>query len=187
MSQPTVTTQVGQLEALYKVELFTAPAAACSPTEMGERLVICSPDLRPGGRSHSAAAVRGELRSGHCAWRQSGPPTSRAMLVAFHQRSPGIKVSVSTGNSQAVLDRPVGLHRRCGRAGAGGKRRALRVHALQRACGDDLLFGQSTALRNGAASASPELQGRGLILLANRGPPRARPSRRPWKRRVSHA
>ena len=42
VSQPTVTTQVGQLEALYNVELFHRTGRRVRPTEVGERLAHLS-------------------------------------------------------------------------------------------------------------------------------------------------
>lgn len=106
VSQPTVTTQVGQLEALYKVELFHRTGRRVRPTELGERLLQLSRQIF----SLEAEAVQllgdtGELRSGHLRVAAVGPSHVTRMLVAFNQRYPGIKISVSTGNSQEVLDR----------------------------------------------------------------------------------
>lgn len=47
----------------------------------------------------------GELRSGHLRVAAVGPSHVTRMQVAFNQRYPGIKVSLSTGNSQDVLGR----------------------------------------------------------------------------------
>lgn len=47
----------------------------------------------------------GELRSGRLRVAAVGPHHVTKMLVAFNQRYPGIKITVSTGNSQEVLDR----------------------------------------------------------------------------------
>ena len=106
VSQPTVTTQVGQLEDLYKVELFHRTGRRVRPTELGERLLQMSRQIF----SLEAEAVQllrdaGELRSGFLRVAAVGPSHVTRMLVAFHQRYPGIKISVSTGNSQDVLDR----------------------------------------------------------------------------------
>lgn len=106
VSQPTVTTQVGQLEALYKVELFHRTGRRVRPTELGERLLQLSRQIF----SLEAEAVQllgdtGELRSGQLRVAAVGPSHVTRMLVAFNQRYPGIKISVSTGNSQDVLDR----------------------------------------------------------------------------------
>ncbi|MDM0044186.1 LysR substrate-binding domain-containing protein [Variovorax dokdonensis] len=106
VSQPTVTTQVGQLEALYKVELFHRTGRRVRLTEMGERLLQLSRQIF----DLEAEAIQllresGELRSGHLRVAAVGPSHVTRMLVAFNQRYPGVKVSVTTGNSQDVLDR----------------------------------------------------------------------------------
>jgi aminoethylphosphonate catabolism LysR family transcriptional regulator len=106
VSQPTVTTQVGQLEELYKVELFHRTGRRVRPTEIGERLLHLSRQIF-GLESEAVQLLRdaGELRSGHLRVAAVGPSHVTQMLVAFNQRYPGVKVSVSTGNSQGVLDR----------------------------------------------------------------------------------
>jgi aminoethylphosphonate catabolism LysR family transcriptional regulator len=106
VSQPTVTTQVGQLEALYKVELLHRTARCVRPTEIGERLLHLSRQIF----SLEADAVQllrnaSELRSGHLRVAAVGPAQVTPMLASFRQRYPGVKVSVSTGNSQEVLER----------------------------------------------------------------------------------
>lgn len=106
VSQPTVTTQVKLLEELYKVELFHRTGRGVRLTEIGERLLQQSRQIF----SLEADAVQllgdaGELRSGHLRVAAVGPHHVTKMLVAFNQRYPGIKISVSTGNSQDVLDR----------------------------------------------------------------------------------
>ena len=106
VSQPTVTTQVRTLEDLYKVELFHRTGRRVRLTEIGERLLQQSRQIF----SLEADAVQllgdaGELRSGHLRVAAVGPHHVTKMLVAFNLRYPGIKISVSTGNSQDVLDR----------------------------------------------------------------------------------
>lgn len=106
VSQPTVTTQVRQLEELYKVELFHRTGRRVRPTELGERLLQLSRQIF-GLESEAVQLLRhaGELRTGHLRVAAVGPSHATKMLVAFNQRYPDIKVSVSTGNSQDVLDR----------------------------------------------------------------------------------
>ncbi len=106
VSQPTITTQVGQLEELYKVELFHRAGRRVILTEMGQRLFQISRQMF-GLESDALQLLResGELRTGHLRVAAVGPSQVTDMLAAFHQRYPGIKVSVSTGNSQDVLDR----------------------------------------------------------------------------------
>lgn len=106
VSQPTVTTQVGQLEELYKVELFHRTGRRVRPTEVGERLLQMSRQIFSlEGEAVQLLRDAGELRSGHLRVAAVGPSHVTKMLAAFHPRYPGIKISVSTGNSQDVLDR----------------------------------------------------------------------------------
>jgi len=106
VSQPTVTTQVRQLEALYKVELLHRTGRRVRPTEIGERLLHLSRQIF-GLEADALQLLRdaGELRSGQLRVAAVGPSHVTRMLVAFNQRYPGIQVSVSTGNSQEVLGR----------------------------------------------------------------------------------
>lgn len=106
LSQPTVTTQVGQLEALYGVELFHRGGRRVRPSAMGERLWILSRQIF-GLEAEAVQLLRetGELRTGHLRVAAVGPSHVTHMLVAFNRRYPGIKVSVSTGDSQEVLQR----------------------------------------------------------------------------------
>ena len=106
VSQPTVTTQVQQLEALYKVELFHRAGRTVRPSAVGERLLQIARRIV----SLEADAVQllreaGELRSGQLRVAAVGPAHVPTMLAAFHQRYPGVKIAVSTGNSQEVLAR----------------------------------------------------------------------------------
>jgi len=106
VSQPTVTTQVSQLEALYNAELFYRTGRRVLLTEMGERLLHLSRQIfELEAESVQLLRESGELRSGHLRVAAVGPSHATRMLVAFNQRYPGVKVSVSTGNSQDVMDR----------------------------------------------------------------------------------
>lgn len=106
VSQPTITTQVGLLEERYDVELFHRHGRTVRLTELGEQLMQLAQQMF----SLETDALHllgdaGELRSGHLRVAAVGPFHVTKMLVHFNQQYPGIKVSVSTGNSQDVLDR----------------------------------------------------------------------------------
>ena len=106
VSQPTVTTQVKQLEELYQVELFHRTGRRIRPTEIGERLLQLSRQIF--GLEHEAVQVlrdAGELRSGHLRVAAVGPSHVTKMLAAFNQRYPDLNISVGTGNSEDVLTR----------------------------------------------------------------------------------
>jgi len=106
VSQPTITTQIGQLEDLYRTELFHRKGRRVQLTEVGLHLLELSRQIF----SLEADVVQllsdaGELRTGHLRVAAVGPSHVTKMLVAFNQRYSGIKISVSTGNSQDVLER----------------------------------------------------------------------------------
>lgn len=106
VSQPTITTQVRFLEESYKVELFHRSGRRVQLTQLGEQLMQLAQHIF----SLEADAVSllgdaGELRTGHLRVAAVGPYHVTKMLADFSQHYPDIKVSVSTGNSQDVLDR----------------------------------------------------------------------------------
>ncbi|RYF36661.1 MAG: LysR family transcriptional regulator [Comamonadaceae bacterium] len=106
VSQPTITTQVRFLEESYDIELFHRSGRRVRLTEIGEQLMLVAQQIF----SLEADAVQllkdaGELRTGHLRVAAVGPHHVTRMLVAFTAEYPGIQVTVSTGNSRAVLDR----------------------------------------------------------------------------------
>jgi LysR family transcriptional regulator, low CO2-responsive transcriptional regulator len=106
VSQPTITTQVRFLEESYKVELFHRRGRRVQLTQLGEQLMQLAQQIFS-LESDAVSLLRdaGELRSGHLRVAAVGPYHVTKMLADFSQRYPDIKVSVSTGNSQDVLDR----------------------------------------------------------------------------------
>lgn len=164
VSQPTVTTQVGQLEALYKVELFYRTGRRVAPTEMGERLLQLSRQIFS-LESEAIELLResGELRTGHLRVAAVGPSHVTRMLVAFNQRYPGVKVSVSTGNSQDVLDRLLDYSADVGvLAQVSGDPRFVSVpyseHPIVIFCSSEHRFARRRSIR------TAELEGEKLIL-----------------------
>ena len=164
VSQPTVTTQVGQLEALYKVELFHRTGRRVHTTEMGERLLHLSRQIFS-LENEAVQLLRetGELRSGHLRVAAVGPSHVTRMLVAFNQRYPGIKVTVSTGNSQEVMDRLLDYSADVGVLAQSFKdRRFVSVpyseHPVVIFCNGDHRFARRRGIR------TAELQGERLIL-----------------------
>jgi len=106
VSQPTITTQVRFLEESYDVELFHRYGRRVKLTEIGDQLMQLAQRIF----SLESEAVQllgdaGELKTGHLRVAAVGPYHVTKLLVDFNQRFPGVKVSVSTGNSKDVLDR----------------------------------------------------------------------------------
>lgn len=106
VSQPTITTQVRFLEESYRVELFHRRGRRVQLTPIGEQLMHLAQQIFS-LESDAVSLLRdaGELRSGHLRVAAVGPYHVTKMLADFSQHYPDIKVSVSTGNSQDVLDR----------------------------------------------------------------------------------
>jgi LysR family transcriptional regulator, low CO2-responsive transcriptional regulator len=106
VSQPTITTQVGLLEERYDVELFHRRGRSVQLTGLGEQLMqLAQQVFSLEADAEHLLDDAGELRSGHLRIAAVGPYHVTRMLVDFNQHYPGIKVSISTGNSRDVLDR----------------------------------------------------------------------------------
>lgn len=106
VSQPTITTQVKFLEESYNVELFHRRGRRVQLTQVGEQLMQLAQQIFTlESDAVSLLNDAGELRSGQLRVAAVGPYHVTRMLADFAQHYPGIKVSVSTGNSQDVLDR----------------------------------------------------------------------------------
>ena len=106
VSQPTITTQVRFLEESYKVELFHRSGRRVQLTPLGEQLMRLAQQIFSlEADAVSLLADAGELRTGHLRVAAVGPYHVTQMLADFNAHYPDIKVNVSTGNSQDVLDR----------------------------------------------------------------------------------
>jgi aminoethylphosphonate catabolism LysR family transcriptional regulator len=164
VSQPTVTTQVAQLEALYNVELFHRHGRRVQLTEIGQRLLHLSRqifDLE--AEALQLLRESGELRSGHLRVAAVGPSHVTQMLVAFHQHYPGVKISVSTGNSKEVMDRLLDYSADIGvLAHLSNDRRFVsvpyRIHPVVIFCSQNHRFARRRSIR------TSELAGEKLIL-----------------------
>ncbi|HJU22278.1 MAG TPA: LysR substrate-binding domain-containing protein, partial [Casimicrobiaceae bacterium] len=105
ISQPTVTNQVRFLEDTYGIELFHRRGHRVTPTKLGEELFALAQKIFAlESETVHLLEDSGELRSGHLRVGAVGPFQATEMLARFHARFPGIRVSVSLGNSRAMLD-----------------------------------------------------------------------------------
>ena len=104
VSQPAVTIQVKALEEAYGISLLHRRGHQVSLTELGHGLLEIT--RRVFGLEQEAdellAAAR-ELRSGHLKVGADGPYFVMELLAAFIGRYAGVRVTVTMGNSQAVL------------------------------------------------------------------------------------
>lgn len=106
ISQPAVSKHIGELEAHYKVQLFSRRGSRLELTPAGETLLSCAERLADDYRrteyemSLCTGCVEGELRLGASTTiaQYLLPP----ILARFTARFPGVRVSMLSGNSDQV-------------------------------------------------------------------------------------
>ncbi|MEM7169755.1 MAG: LysR substrate-binding domain-containing protein [Pseudomonadota bacterium] len=106
VGQPTITTQVRALEDYYGVELFHRRGRSVSLTDAGRGLYAITQRLlsqETEARDY-LNAVSG-FHTGHLNLGAVGPYHVTEMISLFHERFPKLKISLSLGNSQDMLER----------------------------------------------------------------------------------
>lgn len=104
VSQPTITTQIKELEARYSLELFRRPGRRLELTELGRELLFITQrffDVEGEAMGFLESAhdlVRGHLRVGAV-----GPYPLMKFLKQFRKEHADVTVSVDLGNSEEVL------------------------------------------------------------------------------------
>jgi len=110
IGQPTVTTQIKELESRYGVELFLRQGRQIALTEAGRALTeLTGRMMQLREEAHEMLSSHGKLQTGHLKVAAVGPFHATAMIAAFRQRNPGIDISLAFGNSEQTLARLVGL------------------------------------------------------------------------------
>ncbi|MFO0589189.1 MAG: LysR substrate-binding domain-containing protein [Polyangiaceae bacterium] len=104
VSQPAVTMAVKALEQTYGVELFLRRGRGVLRTELGDELYNVTTTLF--GTEEAAeellAGARG-LRQGRLRVGADAPYHVMGVLAAFHERHPGVGISLSVGNAPEVV------------------------------------------------------------------------------------
>jgi aminoethylphosphonate catabolism LysR family transcriptional regulator len=110
IGQPTVTTQIQELERGYKVELFSRKGRRVELTEAGEALFAITKRL-VGLRDEAEEILvtHGQLDAGHLRLAAVGPFHATEIIARFKRRFPGANVSVVLGNSEQTLRRVLDL------------------------------------------------------------------------------
>jgi aminoethylphosphonate catabolism LysR family transcriptional regulator len=104
VTQPTLSAQVKALEETYGALLFDRRGRRVQPTELGEQLLAVTRryfNLETEAEQ-LLAATRG-LRGGHLRVAADAPQHVMAALSAFNRAYPGVRLSLSIGNSDEVL------------------------------------------------------------------------------------
>ncbi|MCC7273872.1 MAG: LysR family transcriptional regulator [Alphaproteobacteria bacterium] len=105
ISQPTLTAQIGALEAEFGVLLFHRRNRRVELTETGRDLLAITTRMFAEEKEALEFLEQSrELRTGHLRIAAVGPYHVTAMLAAFNRRYPGVRLSVSLGNSADTLD-----------------------------------------------------------------------------------
>src|SRR5215475_9286715 len=104
VTQPTLSAQVKALEETYGVLLFDRLGRGIATTELGRSLLEIT--RRYFSLEAEAAQLLAEtrgLRSGHLRVGADAPQHAIPTLAAFSRKYPGIRLSLSIGNSEEVL------------------------------------------------------------------------------------
>jgi aminoethylphosphonate catabolism LysR family transcriptional regulator len=111
VTQPTLSAQVKALEENYGVRLFDRRGRRTEPTELGRQLLAVT--RRYFGLETEAeqllAATRA-LSGGHLRVSADAPQHVMAALSAFQRKYPGVRLSLSIGNSDEVLHQLLDHH-----------------------------------------------------------------------------
>jgi LysR family transcriptional regulator, low CO2-responsive transcriptional regulator len=106
IGQPTLSTQLGALERYFGVELLHRRGRTVTLSELGRDLFKITQRLF--GAEAEAIDLLGaerEFAAGHLQLGAVGPYHVSEMLAVFSERLPRIRVTVSIGNSQEMLER----------------------------------------------------------------------------------
>lgn len=106
ISQPTVTTQVKELEERYGVELLLRLGRRVELTDTGEALFeISRRIMKLNEEAEELLMSSGKLTTGQLRVAAVGPFHATEMVARFLARYPSIKVSMLLGNSEQTLAR----------------------------------------------------------------------------------
>jgi LysR family transcriptional regulator, low CO2-responsive transcriptional regulator len=106
IGQPTVTTQIKELEQRYGVELFLRQGRRIELTEAGHSLIgVTRRIMQLRDEAHELLSSHGLLRTGHLRLAAVGPFHATEMVAAFKNRYPALEISMIFGNSDQTLTR----------------------------------------------------------------------------------
>ncbi len=104
IGQPTVTTQVRELEEYYGVELILRAGRRVELTEVGAMLLQVTRRLIGVKiEADELLSNHGHLKNGHLRIAAVGPFHAMDIIAAFRQAYPTMRISVTLGNSDRVL------------------------------------------------------------------------------------
>lgn len=105
VSQPTITTQIKELESFFGVELFYRRGRRLELSKLGNRLLRRTQNFFDAEvKIRELLVSAGDLTDGHLRVGASGPYRTMRILKQFREQYPGIAVSVDLGNTIEVLN-----------------------------------------------------------------------------------
>jgi aminoethylphosphonate catabolism LysR family transcriptional regulator len=111
ITQPTVTTQIRELEDYYGVELFLRQGRRIELTEVGAMLLNTTRMImRLRDEADELLSSHGQFRAGHLRIAAVGPFHATEIIAALKQTYPSIQLSVLLGNSDRTLQRVIDLN-----------------------------------------------------------------------------
>jgi aminoethylphosphonate catabolism LysR family transcriptional regulator len=106
VGQPTITSQVRALEALYDVELFHRRGRTVALTDAGRALFLITQRIMSLEEdARDLLNAYGGFHTGDLKVGAVGPYHATEMLSAFRARYPGVRLSVTVGNSREMVQR----------------------------------------------------------------------------------
>jgi LysR family transcriptional regulator, low CO2-responsive transcriptional regulator len=106
IGQPTITTQIKELEQRYGVELFLRQGRRIELTEAGHSLIgVTRRIMQLRDEAHELLSSHGRLRTGHLRLAAVGPFHATEMVAAFKNMYPALEISMIFGNSDQTLTR----------------------------------------------------------------------------------
>ncbi len=105
VGQPTITTQVKALERNFNIELFHRRGRRVELTEAGTDLFhIVQRIVSLEAEAENTLNAYGGFQTGRLYVGAVGPYHATEMLSTFHERYPGIRLSVKVGNSTEMVE-----------------------------------------------------------------------------------
>ena len=105
VSQPTLTSQVRDLETTYGVKLFRRHGRGVELTETGRTLLsIAHRIISNQQEALEFLKAVNDLQAGHLKIGAVGPYQAAQILAVFHDKYSGIEISVNFGNSRQILE-----------------------------------------------------------------------------------
>ena len=106
VGQPTITSQVKALEQRFDVELFHRRGRRVELTEAGVKLFrVAQRIISLEAEAEDLLNAYGGFQTGHLHLGAVGPYHATEMLSAFNERYPGVRLSVTVGNSMEMVER----------------------------------------------------------------------------------